>query len=118
MKLADVIAELEATVLCGADEQLGAEVSTTAAGDLMSDILARTGRPDLLLTGLTTTQAIRTSAVAGVKALIIVRGKLIDEKMIALAGEENIVLMSTRLSMFEAAGRLYVRGLRSMAVPS
>ncbi len=112
MTLSELATELEATVLCGDDEQLEAQATTVAAGDLMSDILAHMGTPDLLLTGLVTNQAIRTCAVAGIRAIAVVRGKPIPESFVELAREEDIVLMTTDLTLFEASGTLYAHGLR------
>ncbi|MCK4302946.1 MAG: hypothetical protein KAY24_01770 [Candidatus Eisenbacteria sp.] len=113
MTLRDVFTELSAKILCGSDEQLDAEVATAAAGDLMSDILARLGSPDVLLTGLTNTQAVRTSSVSGIKSILVVRGKPVNDSMIELAREEDITLAVTELSMFTVSGRLYAMGLRS-----
>ncbi len=112
MTLSELATELEATVLCGEDEQLETEASTVAAGDLMSDILAHMGTPDLLLTGLVTNQAIRTCAVAGIRAMCIVRAKPIPESFVELAREEDLVLMKSDLTLFEASGKLYAHGLR------
>lgn len=113
MNLTAIASTLEAKILHGPDELLALEVATAASSDLMSDILARVGTPDVMLTGLTTTQTIRTSSVAGIKAVVVVRGKPVEEKLVELAREEGIVLMSTTLSLFEASGRLYAQGLRS-----
>ena len=114
MTLRELAAELSADVLHGSDEQMETEAATAASSDLMSDILARLGTPDVMLTGLTTTQTIRTSSVSGIRAVVVVRGKQVDEKIVELAREEDIVLMSTGMSLFEASGRLYQRGLRSV----
>ena len=114
MTLNEMATELTATVLCGTAEQLNEQIATAAAGDLMSDILARVGTPDVLLTGLATNQAIRTSAVAGIRAVAIVRGKPIAESFIELAREEDIVLMKSDLSLFDASGLLYAKGVRSV----
>jgi len=114
MTLRELATELSAKVLCG-EEDLDTEVQTAAASDLMSDILARLGTPDVMLTGLTTGQAIRTSSVSGIRVVVVVRGKRIPEQMIELAAEEGIVLMSSEMTLFEASGRLYARGLRSNA---
>ena len=113
MKLTDIASELSADVLCGSESLLGAEAVTVTSSDLMSDVLAGKGLPDILLTGLTTVQAVRTCAVAGIKAVVIVRGKPVDDRVIELARQEDIILMLTPLSLFEASGRLYERGLRS-----
>ncbi|MFH1143040.1 MAG: hypothetical protein V1774_00680 [Candidatus Eisenbacteria bacterium] len=113
MTLKDVAQELAARVLVGVDEDLAQKVETVAAGDLMSDILARADIPDLLVTGLATIQTIRTASVAGIKTVIIVRGKVATEEMIELAREEGLLLMVTKMKLFEAAGRLWAKGLRT-----
>jgi len=118
MTLHDVAQELGARVLTGTDQDLTSEVTSVAAGDLMSDILARVGRADILVTGLTTSQAIRTASVAGIRAVVIVRGKPVNEQMIELAREEGVVLMQTDLKLFETAGRLWTRGLRTGTGPT
>ncbi len=113
MKLREAIEILEAKILFATDELLEAEVKTAASSDLMSAILARVAAPDILLTGLTNAQAIRTASVFGIRAVIVVRGRPVEESLVGLAEEEEIVLASTHLTLFEASGKLYEKGLRS-----
>ena len=112
MTLNDVIRELSAEVLHGNEQDLATPVTTVAAGDLMSDVLARAGNADILVTGLTTTQAIRTASVASIKTVIIVRGKPVSESIVVLAREEGVLLLLTHQKLFEACGRLWALGLR------
>ena len=112
MNLREVAAILEATVVSGDDRALDTEVSTAEAGDLMSDILSRSVATDVLLTGLNTAQVIRTASVTTSRAVIIVRGKGAGEKLVQLAREEGIVLMTTNRGLFAASGLLYQGGLR------
>lgn len=96
---------LEAETLVSGDRQT--RVRAIGAADLMSDVLAL-GRPGmLLLTGLTTAQAIRTAAVADLAGVVFVRGKRVADEVLALARQSGVPVMRTRLTMFEAAGRLY-----------
>ncbi len=111
-ELADI---LEATIHHGDDEAVNDEVSRVVASDLMSDILARDDTPDVLLTGLNTVQIVHTASISGIKAVVIARGKTPLQSVIDRAVEENIVLMSTKIGMFEASGRLYAKGLYSSA---
>ena len=113
MKLSEIAEVLDAKVLHGTEELLDVEIASAAASDLMSDILARVDVPDLLLTGLNNAQIIRTSSVFGIKAVIVVRGKLVDEKVVELAREEGIVVLSTDISLFGSSGRLFAKGVRS-----
>jgi hypothetical protein len=117
MKLKEVIERLSAKILYVEDEHLELEISTAASSDLMSDILARQGTPDLMLTGLATPQALRTASVANIKAVIIVRGKPITDQMIELAKEDDIALMVTKQSLFVSSGFLWEDGVRSELDP-
>ena len=113
MKLKETIALLGAEIVFATDSLLETDVRSAAASDLMSDILARVDVPEILLTRLNNSQVMRTSAVFGIKAVVIVRGRAIDEKMIELAREEEIVLLSTPASLFESCGKVPAEGLRS-----
>ena len=114
MKIRDITKVLNAELLSGEENQLDTEISTVAASDLMSDILARVEIPDMLLTGLSNSQVIRTSSIFGIKIVMIVRGKPVDSSVVELAKEEGILLMMTKVNMFDSCGILYEIGLRSV----
>jgi predicted transcriptional regulator len=101
---------LEAEVFVGHD-QLGMDVKTAFGADLMSDVLAFAKAESLLITGLTNPQIVRTSDVLDIAAIIIVRGKRPLPETIHLAEELRIPIMGTKYILFEAAGRLYKRGI-------
>jgi len=113
MKLSEVVEAIDGKICCGQDALLDTEVRTAAASDLMSEILARSDAPDVLLTRLNNAQSIHTSSIFGTQAVVVVRGRPIADIVIETACEEEIVLLSTPLSLFEACGRLYEQGLRS-----
>ena len=93
------------------------EFSCGGAADLMSDVLAF-ARPDsLLLTGLTHPQVVRTAEMAGILAIVFVRGKHPPPETAALAAEVGIPLLGTRYKMYEACGRLYAAGLPGTGFP-
>jgi predicted transcriptional regulator len=77
----------------------------------MSDILAFFADGGVFLTGLPTLQAVRTAVVSGVGGIVFVRGKQPSEEVVALARKEEIPVLTTRLSMFVACGRLYSSGM-------
>jgi len=54
---------------------------------------------------------VRTAEMAGIKAIIFVRGKYPPAETIALAQEKRIPLLATRYTLYEACGRLYAAGL-------
>ena len=110
MRIKDVRDYLEAEVLCGEDH-LELEVASACGADLMSDVLAFVKDQGVLLTGLLNPQAVRTAEMMDMCCIVIVRGKKPDKKLIDLASERGIVMLSTPHSMYSACGKLYQHGL-------
>jgi predicted transcriptional regulator len=104
--LSDVRDLLDAEVLNGGD--LSVRISAIGAADLLSDVLAMSKMGTLLLTGLISTQVIRTAVVADLCGVVFVRGKKPGDEILSLAKESKIPVLGTPLKMFEAAGRLYM----------
>ncbi len=113
MKLSEIVDKLDATLLTGADK-LDKDISRCGASDLMSDILAALSEDSILLTGLTTVQVIRTAMVAGVGAVIFVRGKKAPPEVIAMAEAQGLPLISSPYSMFVSCGRLHAANLTGL----
>jgi predicted transcriptional regulator len=110
MKIRDISEILNAQVFTG-EELLDYEVTTACGSDLMSDVMAYVTENVVLLTGLINLQVIRTAEMMDIKAIVFVRGKLPLDSMVELAKEKNIVLMSTKLTMFVSCGKIYNAGL-------
>jgi len=113
MKLKEIIELLDGNLLTGED-QLDKSLNTGGASDLMSDILAALSEQCVLLTGLTTVQTIRTAIIAGVGAIVFVRGKTPPKEVIDQARANDIPLMSTPYSMFVSCGRLYSKEITGL----
>jgi predicted transcriptional regulator len=110
MDLRKVVAVLDAEIV-SRQSNMRQEMFVGAAADLMSDVLAY-ARPDsVLLTGLVHPQVVRTAEMAGIRAIVFVRGKHPSAETIGLAEEVGIPLLSTCYTMYEACGRLYQAGL-------
>jgi predicted transcriptional regulator len=92
------------------------KIKFAKASDLMSDVLAFSkpfsDRDTLLITGLTNKQVVRTCEIAGVAAIVFVRGKNPSAETIELAKQCSIPLLTTRLKMYEACGTLYSNGIK------
>ena len=110
MKLRDVVLTIEGKVVSSGVD-LDAEVQMACGSDLMSDVLAFTHAGTLLMTGLTNPQVVRTAEVAGISAIVFVRGKRPPPETVALAEERDIPLLASKYTMFETCGRLYKAGL-------
>ncbi len=111
MNISDIAEILNGEVLCCGDH-LDTEVHTACASDMMSDVLAFVKDQAVLITGLVNTQTIRTAEMMDMVCVVFVRGKTPNADMIDLAEERGIALLRSELRMFEAAGRLYEKGLR------
>jgi len=114
MILREAIELLNADAHYAKSDQMEAVIKTARASDLMSEVLPEDAVPDILITGLCNAQVIRTASDFGVKAVIFVRGKSCSTKMIDLAMEENMVVMSTHNSLYATCGKLYDRGVRGV----
>ncbi len=115
MNLREIVNLLDARVLAGNGLIDEIEVEHCFSADLMSDVLGRTHANGILITGLTNPQAVRTADIADIKAVCVVRGKQPDADSVALAEQKDIPLFVTKLTMFEACGILYLKGLRGVA---
>ena len=113
MKLKDVVALLDAKVICGSGN-LDREMEFAFASDLMSDVLTLKNDNLLLLTGLANLQTIRTSEMSDINNIIFVRNKKATAEMIELADENEMVLIECGYSMFKASGLLYKAGLKPL----
>jgi anti-sigma regulatory factor (Ser/Thr protein kinase) len=96
---------LDASVIVG-QEKLDAVIEHIYASDLMSDVLAF-GKPDsILLTGLATQQAVISAHMAEFKGVVFIRGKNPKDGSESFARENQLVLLSTQLDMYDACARI------------
>ncbi|MPM71641.1 hypothetical protein SDC9_118609 [bioreactor metagenome] len=111
INLNQVCSKLDAKILLGED-QLDREVFSACGADLMSDVLTFTKRKTLLLTGLTNIQVVRTAELSDLCAIVFVRGKQPGKEIIEAAKANDIPLLVTCYTLFEACGRLYEMGIK------
>jgi predicted transcriptional regulator len=115
MTLSEVLALIDGRAI-SRHTDLNQEVQMACGADLMSDVLAFSHAGTLLMTGLTNPQVVRTAEMAGVQAIVFVRGKYPPPETISLAENKNIPLLASRYTMYETCGRLYAAGLESCGV--
>lgn len=110
MTVIQIIDMLDAQIVTGR-QLVQREINYGFASDLMSDVLTQNADGMLMITGLTNVQTIRTAEIADISCILFVRGKKVTPAMIAIAKENDIVLLECKYSMFRAAGILYNAGL-------
>jgi predicted transcriptional regulator len=113
MTVRDVIKLLEAEVLSGEDK-LDAIVQYIGASDMMSDVLAYARPGMMLITSITTSQAIRTGLVTETLGMIIAQNKTVPPQIVKMAQDNNFLLLRTRFLKFTACGRLYNAGFKGL----
>jgi len=114
MTLAEIKDLLKCKVLAG-EEDLAVDISQVVASDGMSEILAFAKSKELMITGLTNIQSIRTADIAGVSAVLYCRGKHPDKKVIEFAKQKRIPVLVTDMVMFDICGILYNKGLKGVS---
>ncbi|RBP36421.1 DRTGG domain-containing protein [Garciella nitratireducens] len=110
MKLREIVNLLDAKCILGRD-QLDVEIHSACGSDLMSDVLSFAKEDVILLTGLNNAHVIRTADMAGIRFIIFVRGKEPTKEVLDLAKKSEIGILSTKLPLYEACGKLYLGGL-------
>jgi predicted transcriptional regulator len=114
MKLSEIREILQCEVLAG-EEDLQVEIYQVVASDGMSEILAFAKSKELMITGLTNIQSIRTADIAEVSAVLYCRGKRPDKKVIEFAKQKRIPVLITQMVMFDICGILYNKGLKGVS---
>jgi len=114
MKLSEIKDLCECEVLAG-DDDLGIDILQVVASDGMSEILAFAKSHELMITGLTNIQSIRTADIAGVSAVIYCRGKRPEKKVIDFARQKRIPVLITKMVMFDVCGILFAKGLKGVS---
>jgi len=105
MKIKDIVQALNAEVLVG-KEFLDQEIIEYAASDLLSDILTYAKEGYLLITGLTSSQVVRTAELTGAVAIVFVRGKNPPKEALELAKLHYIPVLRTEKLMFESCKKI------------
>jgi predicted transcriptional regulator len=105
------IAERIDAVVYAEPNQMDDDLTGAFGSDMMSDVLAFAEDRDVLLTGLLNPQIVRTAHMLDMSCIVIVRGKTATDEIKRLATENGIALLETKLTMYEACGKLYEGGL-------
>ena len=106
MRMKEIVEELNAIPLCDPAgwEELG--IGSVFASDLISDILVSEGEDQLLLTSLTSPQVVRTAALVGAVAIILVHRRQTPPGLEAAAREQGVPLFRSTITKFEACVRV------------
>lgn len=108
-KLSPLLSALQAEVLT---DHVPEAVAGCYISDLLSDVLAYVEPGMLWLTVQVHRNIVSVAAMKDVAAVLITRGRRPDSTIILEADEAGIALLTTPLTTYEAAGKLWEMGLR------
>lgn len=107
MRFSEISNGLECMEFNRGDQYGNVEIESVTAGDLMSEVLVYDKENLLLVTALNSEQALRTANMVDALGVLLVNAKTPNEKMIALADDLDISLLSTAGSMFDTCAALH-----------
>ena len=108
-KLPSILSAVEARPLTDATE---VELAGCYISDLLSDVLANAQPGVLWVTIHTHRNVLSVASMKDITAVLFTCGRKPEPAIIAEAAEKNIMLLSTPLTTYETAGKLWKAGLR------
>jgi len=78
------------------------EIGDVFASDLISDILVSEGDDQLLLTSLTSPQVVRTAALVGAVAIVLVHRRQTPPELSVAAREQEMPLFRSTMTKYDA----------------
>ena len=108
-KLSSLLTVIKAEPLTNRAE---ADLRGCYISDLLSDVLAHASHGMLWITVQTHRNVISCATTKDIGAVLFACGRKPDPGVVAEADAEGVVLLSTKLAAYEAAGKLWEAGLR------
>ena len=109
VKLSSVMDTVKAEPLT---DKVEADLAGCYISDLLSDVLAHANPGMMWVTVQTHRNVISCALTKDIGTILFTCGRKPDEAVLAEAELEGIVLLSTKLTTYEAAGKLWEAGLR------
>ena len=109
MNFVDIVEQLPAHIVHKSSDFPGGPLLHVVASDLMSDVLVADFEDMVIVTSLASEQTVRTADIVGARGVLLVNDKTPQAAMKALAVQQDLTVLSTPLTMFEACvslGRL------------
>jgi len=106
MKVSEVIEELELKVVSG-QKGLDREVTGAYVSDLLSDVMGNAREGQIWITLQVHQNVMAIASLKDLAAVILVKDFQANENTIQHSNEEQIPILSSSLSTFDIAGKLY-----------
>jgi len=106
MVLASLVEQLNLTVRC-CGERLDQNISGGYVGDLLSDVIAHSDRGNVWITRQSHHNIVAVAELKEHAGIIVVLGRNPEDETVKRAEEAGIPILTTELTGFEVAGKLY-----------
>ena len=106
MKVSEIINQLELKVVSG-QKGLDREISGAYVSDLLSDVMGNAREGQVWITLQVHQNVMAIASLKDMAAVILVKDLKANENTIHHSNEEQIPILSSSLSTFEIAGKLY-----------
>jgi uncharacterized protein YbcI len=88
------------------------DVTGGYSSDLLSDVMAHAKDGNLWITLQTHSNIVAVAVLKNLAGIVLVNNRTPEEGTLAKANEENIPIMTTKLTTFEIVGKLYEMGIK------
>ncbi|MCX7706799.1 MAG: DRTGG domain-containing protein [Anaerolineae bacterium] len=112
MNLADIVQSLGLEACAGANRLAEKKVTGGYACDLLSYVMAKAKEGDLWLTVQGHPNIVAVASLVNLAGVIVTEGAKIDPATLEKANQEGVPILTTPLTTYELAGRLYELGVK------
>ena len=106
MKISDILAALDLKVLTDFEYE-NRDITGVYIGDLLSWVMGRAESGNIWITIMSNINIVAVSSLTDCAFILLSEGVIPDDEVIKKANMQGVVIMSTELSSYEAAVRLY-----------
>jgi len=111
LDLKALVEKLDLKVICG-EESLDNEVKGAYISDLLSDVMGTAEQGAVWVTLQVHLNIIAVATLKELSAILCVKGRVPDEETLEKARSQDVVILSSTMSTYEVAGRLWDLGIR------
>ncbi|MDA3846944.1 MAG: DRTGG domain-containing protein [Vallitaleaceae bacterium] len=109
--VAHIIEELDCTLIAGKNG-IDRSVESGFVGDLLSIVMGKAKADSVWITIQSHINIIAVASLVDVSCVIVTEGYDVDQLAINRANEEDIAILSTKLSSYEITTKLYELGIK------
>ncbi len=113
MTVFDIVKSLGLKIKTG-KKRLNEEVTGGYAGDLLSDVIAHSGKGSIWVTIQTHPNIVAVASMKELVGIILAGGREPDAETLRKAEEEEVPILVSPLFTYEVVGKLYQMGISGM----